>query len=227
MSDDQPNPLTDEEVAAAEQAERDARIAELELRLARGPKVGVRPLLAAVGVVMASYVMWQQRLDFSYFFSDRTPIELGAEGDYHFDRAVQNRYVVLHGIPTSRGAYSPDGKVIALGIRDTPLMLWRPTLPTETWSPPAPPPHPDQRSFAVTGRLLSREGSGDRYAHAFDSVASYGEVSPRWVLVEGQRPGRELATMALFSALMAFAAFNLWLLVRGLSTRWRSPRTAS
>ena len=49
-------------------------------------------------------VIWVQREDVAYFFSSRDPILLGIEGDYRFDRAIENRYVQLHGAPTIRGA---------------------------------------------------------------------------------------------------------------------------
>lgn len=222
------NVTPDHSLSTPEQGDRDERIAELEQRLSSPPRVGVQPLVALAALGVAIGLMWQYRLDFAYFFSPTDAVQLGAEGDYHFDRGISNRYVAIHGLPTSRGSYSPDGSVVALGIRDTPIMLWRPALPTEEWKKPAPPPRPDQRSFGVKGRLIARDEAPARYTDAFRQLDAYGEVAAKWLLVEGERPKSDPKTFAWLGALTALAVLNLWLLVRGLiALKRQSPKASS
>jgi hypothetical protein len=198
--------------------DRDQHIAELEQRLARPARIGVTPYVAATALVLVGFMLWKQWPDTSYFFSSREPIQLGAEGDYHFDRAVHNRYVELHGVPTSRGAFGVDGKneVVAVGVRDTPVMVWRKILSSENWSPGSKPPPPDQRPFGVRGRLLARETAGEKYTDAFSKLDGFSEVKAKWVLLESQRPGGDLLAALWSTALMALFGFNAWLLARGI-----------
>jgi hypothetical protein len=197
---------------------RDQRILELEARLAQPPRFGVHPSVAALvmaGCVVPLYFLWPQT---EYFFSSREAIQLGAEGDYRFELARDNRYVELHGTPTSRAGFGVDGDevVVAVGVRDTPVMVWRRALRGEEWKPGTRPPPPNQQPFTVRGRLIARDHAPERYHDAFKTVETQGEVNPRWVLIESARPGGDLATVALSSALIALAAFAGWLAVRGL-----------
>jgi hypothetical protein len=197
--------------------DRNERIAELEARLNRPPAVGVTPIVALAALAGSIALLWTQRLDAEYFTSSREPITLGVEGDYHFDRAVSNRYATVRGVPTSRGAYGNDnGKnFVVVGIRETPLLVKRPALETEPWKPGATPPQPDQRPFSVSGRLLSRDDA-ELYKDGFEKLEQMGEVKPKWILVMGERPGSDLKTAGWLGGLVAFAAINLWLLLRGL-----------
>lgn len=198
--------------------ERSKRISELEARLARRPTVGVMPPVAALALLGALGTLYLQRDDLAYFFSVREPISLGAEGDYHFERAVSNRCAEVHGTPALRGAYGLDRNdehFVVVGLQFTPLLVKRRALSTEEWRPGTTPPPPDQRPFAAQGRLLSRQAA-TRWADAFTKHDGYGGPSPQWLLIEGARPGSDLGTIAWFGVLLAFAAINLWLLVRGL-----------
>ncbi len=208
--------------------ERQARIAELEARLKkRNPFGAVRPV-AIAALVASAFLLWLDRRDVAYFFSPRAPITLGVEGDYHFDRARSNRYAEIHGIPTSRGAYSmEDGRTfVVLGVRETPLLVRRETLPGEEWTPPATPPRPLQNPFGLRGRLLSREDAS-RYEDGFKKLESFGEVKPRWILVQGPPPGRDVRTALWLLFLSAFAAVNVWLLVRDARQRRLARQDAS
>lgn len=197
---------------------RDSRIAELEARLARPAKQGVTPVVAAVALALCVTMLWMGLSDTEYFFSTRAPIQLGAEGDYRFDAARDNRYVELHGVPTSRGAFGVDANqtVVAVGVRDTPVMIWRKALRGEDWKPGTKPPPPNQQPFTVRGRLLARATAPDKYADAFQKMDGFGEISARWVLVESSRPGGDFPTAAWTTVLMALAGFSAWLLVRGV-----------
>lgn len=183
--------------------------------------MGVKPPVAAAALAGALVLMWMQRLDVAYFASPKEPITLGVEGAYRFEEARSNRYAQVRGVPTARGAYGLEGDrtFVVVGLRDTPLLVKRPTLPTERWTPGGAAPQPDQRPFSVRGRLLAREDA-ETYADGFAKFEQMGEVKPRWILVEGERPGADFKTAAWGGGLAAFAAVNLWLLVRGLLASW-------
>ena len=201
--------------------ERATRIDELEARLSRRPSVGVMPPVAVLALVGAVLLLLMERENVEYFFSSRDPLSLGAEGDYHFDRALSNRYAEVHGTPTLRGAYGVEGSdqhVVVVGLQNTALLVKRNALPTEQWKVGTTPPHPDQRPFTAQGRLLSRDEAiaNHRASDAFAKFDEYGEIKPKWLLLEGARPGHDFKAMAWFGVLLAFAGVNLWLLIRGV-----------
>ena len=200
-----------------ESEERSTRIDQLEARLSKRAPVGVLPPVAAVALVIAGWLGWTQRDDVAYFFSSRDPIGLGVEGAYRFDRAVSNRHVQLHGAPSIRGAYGLEGDqhFVVIGVQNTPLLVKRKALPTEEWKPGTTPPAPDGRSFTATGRLLSR-AAASRWEDAFAKHDSFGEMSPKWLLLEGEHPGSDFTAVGVFGLVLAFALINLWLLVRGV-----------
>jgi hypothetical protein len=206
--------------------ERDDRIAELEKRLAEPATIGVTPIVAASALVICGLMLWRQSSDTQYFFSSHEPTQLGAEGDYHFDRAVSNHYAELHGTPTSKAAFGQDGSavVVAVGVRDTPVMVWRKALKGEEWTPGNKPPPPNQQPFTVRGRLLARDAAPEKYSDAFRMIESYGEIAPKWVLVESARPGGDFIAMLWTGGLTALGAFNLWLLLRALTSRLKVAR---
>ncbi|QSQ27834.1 hypothetical protein JY651_24325 [Pyxidicoccus parkwayensis] len=203
-----------------EQEERERRIAELEARLSRR-RVGVKPLAAVMAIVVAGALLWMQRRELAYFFSPRAPLTLGTEGAYRYEALVSNRYAQVHGIPTARGAYerTDNGLYVLVGLRESPLVVRRGALDGEEWAQGRPPPQPDQRPFAVRGRLLSEEDA-PRYREALALLKSMGEVQPHegrlWLLVEGEQPGADRGLVLVALALVAFMALNAGLLVRGL-----------
>lgn len=201
--------------------ERQRRIAELEARLARRPRSPVRAPVALVGIGVAVALLVMQWREVRYFFSPRTPLTLGAEGSYHYAELVSNRYAQLHGIPTSHGAYERDGEAVfvLVGLRDSPFVVRRPALPGEQWTPGKRPPPPDQRPFAVRGRLLAEE-EASRYRDAFELLRAKGEVQPLhgrlWIIIEGQRPGEDFGRLAVTLLLGLIIAANILFLVRAL-----------
>lgn len=204
---------------------RGERISELERRLARRSPVGVTWPVAALGLSLCLWLLWRDRLDLAYLASPGRAVELGREGDYHFDRLASNRWAQLHGTPTSRGAYSRDGgKVrVAVGLRETPVVVFREALPGEAdgWREGRPPPQPDQRPFAVRGRLLSRPdadrlGLGDALAR----LEAMGEIAPKWLLVEGAAPRGRPGVLVELGGLSTLALVQLWLLVRAVRHQW-------
>src|SRR5215217_3951329 len=202
------------------QAERDARIAELESRLARR-RVGVRPLASVVGILVSQSLLVMQRRELEYFFSSPVPLTLGVEGDYRFDALASNRYAQVHGVPTARGAYEQDGSalLVLVGLRESPFVVRRPALPGADWVPGRPPPPPDSRPFGIRGRLLSEEDA-PRYRDALALLRGMGEVQPHegrlWLLIEGERPGEDRGRILTCLALLAFAVLNAVLLYKAL-----------
>src|SRR5687767_4925269 len=85
--------------------EREQRIAELEARLARRARGGVKPPVALVAIAVSLALLWLQRRELRSFFSPAAPLTLGAEGEYRYEALVSNCYAQLHGLPTSLAAY--------------------------------------------------------------------------------------------------------------------------
>jgi len=215
----QPGPPPPAPTAIEERREeQERRIAELEAKLSRPTNVGVTPLVAAVALVFIGYLLWGQRADLEYqFLAPREPIDLGSEGGYRFDLAQSNRYVTLHGTPSPRGWYwvERNTTVVAIGVLDTPVILRRPTLPTEQWTFGEPPPRPDPRPFTVKGRLLAKADAPAKYADAFSEYEAWSGTPAKWILLQEDKPGGDLGGQAWVAVLALFWAFNLWLLVRG------------
>lgn len=216
------------ELAAVEAAERQERIAELEAKLSRPSGVGVLPPLAALACAVCVALLWGERAELEYALSPQEPIELGAEGDYRFDAALNNRYVRIHGIPTSFGTYWQEraATFVAVGLRDTPLLVARVLLPSEAWKPGDKAQRPDQRPFTVRGRLLSR-ASAQKYEDAFAKHEAHGELSPKWLLVAEARPGGDLGTSVWLGGLFAVAALNAWFFARGVVAYLRRRQAAA
>lgn len=204
--------------------EREQRIAELEARLARRARGGVKPPVALVAIAVSLALLWLQRRELLYFFSPAAPLTLGAEGEYRYEALVSNRYAQLHGLPTSQAAYERDGDAVyvLVGLRESPFVVRRPALPGEDWVPGKTPPRPDPRPFAVRGRLLAEEDA-PRYQEAFALLRSKGEVQPvggrLWLITEGQRPWQDWGRMVVALLLGVFAAANTAFLARSLRRR--------
>lgn len=201
--------------------ERERRIAELEARQARRPRSPLRASVALVGIGVATALLVMQWREVAYFFSPRAPLSLGAEGDYRYPELDSNRYVQLHGVPTTQGAYEREGEAVfvLVGLRDSPFLVRRPALESEQWPQGRKPPPPDPRPFAVRGRLLAEEDA-PRYRDAFELMRARGEVLPLqgrlWIVVEGERPGEDLGRLAVAVLLGLVIAANVLLLVQRL-----------
>ena len=212
------------------EAERAAAIAALEQSASRR-RFGIRWTTALFGILMGLLGLWWQSDDLAYFFSTREPITLGTEGDYHFDRLRTNRYAQIHGIPTTRAAFSREGDVtfVHVGLQGTPVIVRRAALPTEDWVPGRPPTAPDQRPFGVRGRLLAEEDAGP-FSEAFTILRRQEGMIPvdgrLWLLEEGARPGEVTGSLGISVLLLAFVGVNVWFLVRDLRSRRRIARAA-
>lgn len=187
--------------------------------------MGLLPPVAAVAILGATFLMWWMRGDLEYFWSSAAPIELGAEGDYHFERARPNRYAQVHGVPLGRGWYAQekDGDFVLLPVNDTALVLRRGTFPEELATREGKRPQPLQNPFTARGRLVSRAEAG-RYGTALAQIEAWWGQPVKWLLVAEQRPGADLSVMVSFAFLVLFAALNGWLLFRGLRRSSTSGR---
>ena len=166
------------------------------------------------------FLMWWMWGDLEFLVSSSEPIELGAEGDYHLDRAQTNRYAQVHGVPMGRGWYAqePGGDFVLIPVSDLPLVLRRSTFPEERPAHDGRRPQPLQNPFFARGRLLARAQAG-RYAEALAKIEAWSGQPIQWVLLAEQRPRGDLSTLLSFGFLMLFALVNGWLLVRGLRPR--------
>lgn len=222
-------PPTEEELLL-EREQRDARIKELEARLAKRPPVGVKAPVAAICIMGALFLLWLNRQDVTYFFSPREPLTLGAEGDYRTGALVTNRYVQLRGTPTLRAHYENKEPFVLVGLRGSPFIVRRQRLPGEEPGPSGKPPPPNQTPFAVRGRLLSRAEAGP-WERAFEDFKAWGELQPvngeLFLVVEGDKPGRDTGTALLLGILGAFIALNAYFLVRDVRFRLRTRRPPS
>lgn len=217
-SADENGPFKEPTAIEERREEQEKRIAELEAKLARPSNVGVTPVVAIVALAFSLYLIWGQRSDLEYqFTAPKEPIDLGAEGGYRFDLAQSNRYAMVHGSPSPRGWFfiERNTTVVVVGILDTPIILRRPTLPSEKWTPGEPPPRPDPRPFTVKGRLLSREEAPVRYVDAFTEYEKWLGTPAKWILLQEDKPGGDLGGQAWVAVLGLFAALNFWLLIRG------------
>ncbi len=201
-------------------AERDTLIAELERDLASGARVGVLPAVSVLALAASLFLLWSIRADVAYFFSSKTPIELGAAGDYHLERAQTNRYVQLHGTPVNRGWYTNEtsGEYVMVGVLDTAVIVRRRVFDDEqvTVGQKRSPPRPNP--FFVRGRLRARADVG-AYEEVFRQYAEWSGSDAKWLLVAEDRPGDGMTHVASAGLLVAFAAFNVWLLLKALQRR--------
>jgi hypothetical protein len=210
-------------------SERDEQIAALEQRIRRRPPMGVSAPVAGLAVVLALAAIWIfERRDWAYFFSPAEPVSLGREGEYRWDLLESNRYAQVHGAPTARGLYAKEsgGVMVVVGLRDTPVLVRRRALPGEEWAPDkGTPPQPDQRPFAVAGRLLRVEDAPAWAREAANQLGKGDEVRPvegkMWILLSGARPRSDPGLLLVTALLLTFAALNGYFLVRDLRHRLR------
>lgn len=199
--------------------EREKLIAQMEKDLER-PRAGLVPPVAALGVIAAVTLGVMMADDARYYASDPNPIELGAEGDYHLERAVSNRYAQVHGVPSLRGWYvegGDEGASVVVGLNDASLLVKRVTFAEENRRlPDGKRPQPRQNPFFARGRLLSRADAA-RYEDIFREYEQWSGAKAQWILLAEQPPGGDFKSMAMFGFVVLFGIVNAWLLARGLA----------
>jgi len=204
--------------------DRDARIAELQARLRARRASFVRAPVALICLAGALYLASRQWPDVAYALSATEPVTLGREGDYRLEALASNRYVQVHGTPAPTAFFGRDrqGPFVVVGLLDTPLLVRRAPLPSETWTPGRPPPPPERTPFAVRGRLLAEAGA-PAYRDAFARARELPGLRPQdgrlYIILEGEHPAQDWGAVATAVVLLLFAAFNGWLLLDALRRR--------
>ena len=165
------------------------------------------PVLAVVAVIFCGWLLADLWPDVSYFFSPLEPIDLGAPGAYHLDRARENRLAQVRGdlaqaIPVTEARTGAPRTVGRLS--GTNLVVDRPGR----GGPPL-----------FEGRLLPAKANAD-YAEAVAAMRQRGaELGDRWlVLRDGDRPRRRWFPVAGSAILLLLALLNLRVLVKALAS---------
>jgi hypothetical protein len=164
------------------------------------------PLFATLALAACALLAWDLWPDVAYAFSSRSAIDLGAPGEYHFDRARPNRLHRVAGLPAaSVGAVATGGDAerTVVGLAGTNLLVDRPGR----GAPPA----------LYEGRLLARGARGD-YAPFVGALRDRGFDAGEgfMVLRDGERPGDRWRGPLLLVVVLAVAAVNLRALARRL-----------
>lgn len=211
------------------QQERDERIAELESRLEKRSYVGVSIPVSVLALGVVCFLLAGQLKDLRFFFAPGTPLTLGAEEAYRFERLQSNRFVQIHGTPTPRGLYEVrNGKrYLLVGLKGTPILVHRKPLPGEEQLSGKAPPQPDQRPFAVRGRLLAAKDASS-YGESIRTAAAVTGLQPLdgqlWIVLEGERPRSDVKALLVCFVLAAFGGLNGWFLWRNLRYRFALRR---
>ncbi len=208
--------------------EREKLLVEMEKELAR-PRVGVWPPVALFAMLAGLAFAYWVKADAEYFFSSHTPIELGAEGEYHFEKAISNRYAQVHGVPTARGWYveEKEGSAVVIGVSDTSLLVKRVTFDDEKRRlPDSKRPQPRQNSFFARGRLLSR-AEASKYDEVFREYEAWSGIPAQWLLLTEHSPGQDYAGVSFLGLVLLFVALNGWLFIRGIAPKHHSPKASS
>ncbi len=166
------------------------------------------PAFALLTLLVCAWLLWDWAPEVAWFFAPAAPIDLGAAGALHLDRARENRLVQIRGPLAAEVGVTAGraGEARTVGrLLGTNLLVDRPGAPgrgiTEVYE----------------GRLLPARARGD-YAEAAAAVAARGApLGDRWlVLRDGDRPRRRWLPVLGSLALAALAAVNLRALARAL-----------
>lgn len=199
---------------------------EGDLPPAAGRRRPVLPLfISAAALLVCAYFLWDLQPALRYWGSAGDAVDLGRPGDYHLERASDNRYARLEGIPgpgaTLRvrrmGLFETHYEVVV--VRDTNILVRR--SPRNEPQSAAPPP------FTAQGRLVLDSSIPD-YAPAFQNLASArGGAQPRdghlYVLLDGEWPRRGWSTPLIAAGLLALILLNAAALARYALRSGRVP----
>lgn len=166
------------------------------------------PAIAVLTLVFCGWLLWDWAPEVAWFFAPEAPIDLGAPGAFHLDRARENRLVQVRGPLAGEVGVTVGrtGEQRTVGrVAGTSLLVDRPGAPG--------------RSIAdvYEGRLLPARARGP-YAEAAAAVAARGgAMGDRWlVLRDGERPRTRFLPLVGSLVLAALAILNLRALARAL-----------
>ena len=191
------------------QREREALIA--------APRRPGRPfrLVAALALAVAIAFLWWTFPSVAYYASPTVPIDLGGPGDFHFERALSNRYARVQGETSSQGWYVREaaGEFTITGLDGTPLVIRRPsTIEERLPGKGGKPPPPSILRGELKGRLLKRSDAR-QYEEVFAKHAAASRSASEWILFVGANPRTEIRSLLGFIVIAVFAALNALLLV--------------
>jgi hypothetical protein len=183
----------------------DSTTGELEPpRRRESPFLRRSPAFALVMVLLAGWLLWDFWPDVRYFFSPAEPIDLGAPGAYHLDRARTDRLVQVRG-DLREAVPIVEGKAVRMvgRLANTNLLIDRPGRD----GPPL-----------YEGRLLAGKPARKRYAPVVAEMRSQGtQLGDAWlVLRDGERPRQRVLPIAASAVLLLLLGINLRALVRRL-----------
>lgn len=162
------------------------------------------PTFALVMVLAAGWLLWDFWPDVRYFLSPVQPIDLGAPGAYHLDRARTDRLVQVRGDLREAVAVTENGAVRMIGrLAGTNLVIDRPGRD----GPPL-----------YEGRLLSDRRARTRYAPAIAAMRAGGtQLGDAWlVLRDGERPRSRYLPLVATALCLGLLAINLRALLKRL-----------
>jgi hypothetical protein len=166
------------------------------------------PVFAAAVLAAVGWLLWDLWPEAAFFFSSTAPVDLGAPGAYHLDRARPNRLVRIAGAPVAAvtGTETRGGaQRRVVGLLGTNLAVDRPG-----GAGPA---------AVYEGRLLPHR-RGEDYAPFVAELRRRGWApGDRWmVLRDGERPRQRWGPPLLSLLLLGVGAVNLKALLRTLAS---------
>ncbi|HEU4383024.1 MAG TPA: hypothetical protein VFR85_05900 [Anaeromyxobacteraceae bacterium] len=165
------------------------------------------PVFAAAALAAVGWLLWDMWPDTAYFFSSTAPIDLGAPGAYHLERARPNRLVRVAGAPVAAvtGVETRGGERRVVGLFGLSLAVDRPggAAPAAVYE----------------GRLLP-DRRGRDYAPFVAELGRRGwKPGDRWMVMrDGERPRQRWSRPLLSLLLLAVGAVNLRALVRSVAS---------
>jgi len=167
------------------------------------------PAFAALALAACAWLLWDWAPEVAWFFAPATPVDLGAPGAFHLERARENRLAQVRGPLTDEVGVTVGrtGEERTVGrLAGTNLLVDRPGPPGRAITD------------VYEGRLLPPRARGD-YAEAAAALRRRGApLGDRFeVLRDGERP-RQRWLPALGSALLVLlAAVNVRALLRAIA----------
>jgi hypothetical protein len=155
------------------------------------------PVFALLMVLASGWLLWDFHADVRYFFAPVVPIDLGAPGAYHLDRARVDRLVQIRG-DLREAVPIVEGKSVRMvgRLAGTNLLVDRPGRD----GPPL-----------YEGRLLADKQARVRYAPVVAELRSRGtQLGDAWlVLRDGERPRSRWLPIGASAVLLILLAINL------------------
>jgi hypothetical protein len=162
------------------------------------------PVFALLVVLAAGWLLWDFWPDVRFFLSPNEPIDLGAPGAYHLDRARTDRLVQVRG-DLREAIPIVEGKSVRMvgRLAGTNLLVDRPGRD----GPPL-----------YEGRLLAEKAGRTRYAPVVAEMRARGtQLGDAWlVLRDGERPRKRVLPIAGSAVLLVLLVINLRALLKSL-----------